>query len=191
MLKACSTTFSSEAGSCHDVLHAPLRDAGHSSVLPLLEIVVLIQVGQAIGVWSTLGLLVLAAVAGMMVIRQQGVSMVGRMFDAMSEGRLAVGSIVDSYAKIAAGCLLIVPGFITDALGLALLVPPLRALMLRAMLPGLAGQRRAETPAVTIVAAGAPDRHRRHLQAPRRRPRSQGLGRFPPPTLSRRGARDS
>jgi UPF0716 protein FxsA len=116
-------------------------------VLPLLEIVVLIQVGQAIGVWSTLGLLVLAAVAGMMVIRQQGVSMVGRMFDAMSEGRLAVGSIVDSYARIAAGCLLIVPGFITDALGLALLVPPLRALMLRAMLPGLAGRRRAKAPA--------------------------------------------
>jgi UPF0716 protein FxsA len=115
--------------------------------LPLLEIVVLIQVGQAIGVWATLGLLILAAVAGMMVIRQQGVSMVGRMFDAMSEGRLAVGSIVDSYTRIVAGCLLIVPGFITDALGLALLVPPLRALMLRAMLPGLAGPRRAETTA--------------------------------------------
>ncbi len=116
-------------------------------VLPLLEIVVLIQVGQAIGVWATLGLLVLAAVAGMMVIRQQGVSMVSRMFDAMSEGRLAVGAIIDSYAQIAAGCLLIVPGFITDALGLALLVPPLRALFFRAMLPGLAGRRRAEAPA--------------------------------------------
>ena len=116
-------------------------------VLPLLEIVVLIQVGQAIGVWATLGLLVLAAVAGMMVIRQQGVSMVGRMFDAMSEGRLAVGAIIDSYAQIAAGFLLIVPGFITDVLGLALLVPPLRAIMFRALLPGLAGRRRAEAPA--------------------------------------------
>ena len=115
-------------------------------VLPLLEIVVLIQVGQAIGIWSTLGLLVLAAVAGMMVIRQQGVSMVGRMFDAMSEGQLAVGSIVDSYARIVAGCLLIVPGFITDALGLALLVTPVRTLMLRAMLPGLAGRHRADAP---------------------------------------------
>ena len=114
--------------------------------LPLLEIVVLIQVGQAIGIWSTLGLLILAAVSGMMVIRQQGVSMVGRMFDAMSDGRLAVGSIVDSYARILAGCLLIVPGFITDALGLALLVAPVRALMLRAMLPGLAGRRRTDAP---------------------------------------------
>ncbi len=114
--------------------------------LPLLEIVVLIKVGQAIGLWPTLGLLFLAAFLGMFIIRQQGVSMVGRMFDTMSQGRFAVSSIVDSYAKIAAGCLLIVPGFITDALGIALLVPPLRSLMLGAMLPGFAGQRRAVDP---------------------------------------------
>ena len=111
--------------------------------LPLLEIVVLIQVGQAIGLWPTLGLLFLAAFLGMFIIRQQGLSMVGRMFDNMSQGSFAVSSIVDSYAKIAAGCLLIVPGFITDALGIALLVPPLRNLMLGAMLPGVAGRHRA------------------------------------------------
>jgi len=112
--------------------------------LPLLEIAVLIQVGQAIGFWPTLGLLVLSAAAGMIVIRQQGLSMVGRMFDSMSRGRFAVTSIVDSYAVIVAGCLLIVPGFITDALGLALLVPPLRSLILGAMLPGIAGRRRVD-----------------------------------------------
>ena len=78
--------------------------------LPLLEIVVLIQVGQAIGLWPTLGLLFLTAFLGMFIIRQQGLSMVGRMFDNMSQGSFAVTSIVDSYAKIAAGCLLIVPG---------------------------------------------------------------------------------
>jgi UPF0716 protein FxsA len=112
--------------------------------LPLLEIAVLIQVGQAIGFWPTLGLLVLSAAAGMIVIRQQGLSMVGRMFDSMSRGRFAVTSIVDSYAVIVAGCLLIVPGFITDALGLALLVPPLRSIILGAMLPGIAGRRRVD-----------------------------------------------
>jgi UPF0716 protein FxsA len=115
--------------------------------LPLLEIVVLIEVGQAIGLWPTLGLLFLAAFLGMFIIRQQGLSMVGRMFDTMSQGSFAVSSIVDSYAKIAAGCLLIMPGFITDALGIALLVPPLRNLMLGAMLPGVAGRRRAVDPA--------------------------------------------
>ena len=112
--------------------------------LPLLEIAVLIQVGQAIGFWPTLGLLVLSAAAGMIVIRQQGLSMVGRMFDSMSRGGFAVTSIVDSYAVIVAGCLLIVPGFITDALGLALLVPPLRSIILGAMLPGIAGRRRVD-----------------------------------------------
>ena len=115
--------------------------------LPLLEIVVLIKVGQAIGLWPTLGLLFLAAFLGMFIIRQQGVSMVGRMFDTMSQGSFAMTSIADSYAKIAAGCLLIMPGFITDALGIALLVPPLRNLMLGAMLPGVAGRRRGVDPA--------------------------------------------
>ena len=115
--------------------------------LPLLEIVVLIKVGQSIGLWPTLGLLFLAAFLGMFIIRQQGLSMVGRMFDNMSQGSFAVTSIVDSYAKIAAGCLLIVPGFITDVLGIALLVPPLRNLMLGAMLPGVAGRHRAVDPA--------------------------------------------
>jgi UPF0716 protein FxsA len=112
--------------------------------LPLLEIAVLIQVGQMIGFWPTLGLLVLSAALGMVVIRRQGLSMVGRMFDAMGQGRLAFASMVDSYAMIVAGCLLIVPGFISDVLGLALLVPPLRRLMLGVMLPGISGQRPAD-----------------------------------------------
>lgn len=109
---------------------------------PLLEIAVLIQVGQWIGFWPTLGLLVLAATAGMLVIRQQGVSMLGRMFDSVSRGQLAITAMVDSYAVIVAGCLLIVPGFLTDALGLALLVPPLRRWLVGAVLPGLAAPRR-------------------------------------------------
>jgi UPF0716 protein FxsA len=126
--------------------------------LPLLEIAVLIQVGQAIGFWPTLGLLVLSAAVGMIVIRQQGLSMVGRMFDSMSQGRFAVVSIVDSYAKIVAGCLLIVPGFITDALGLVLLVPPLRSLVLGAMLPGIAGRRRVEQRAASPNRPSEPPR---------------------------------
>jgi UPF0716 protein FxsA len=104
---------------------------------PLLEIAVLILVGQWIGFWATLGLLVLSAVVGMLVIRRQGVAMLGRMFESMSRGGLAITSIVDSYAMIVAGCLLIVPGFITDAFGLALLVPPLRHWLLAAVLPGM------------------------------------------------------
>ncbi|MCZ7593950.1 MAG: FxsA family protein [Hyphomicrobium sp.] len=118
---------------------------------PLLEIAVLIEVGQWIGFWPTLGLLVLAAAVGMLVIRQQGLSMLRHMFDSMSRGGLAITAMVDSYAVIVAGCLLIVPGFLTDALGLALLVPPLRRWLVGAVLPGLAAPRpdraRPEQPA--------------------------------------------
>lgn len=137
--------------------------------LPLLEITVLIKVGQSIGFWPTLGLLVLSAVAGMLVIRRQGLKMVGRLFDTMNRGGLIVVSMVDSYATILAGCLLIVPGFITDIMGLALLVPPLRRLALTAILPGFAqarrrhqappaGRDRAHDPAQPIVIEGTYER---------------------------------
>jgi len=108
--------------------------------LPFIEIALLIVVGQWIGLWPTLGLLVLSALLGMVVIRRQGLSMLGRMFDTMGRGGLGVASIVDSYAVILAGFLLIVPGFATDALGLLLLIPPVRRRMLRAVLPGFAAR---------------------------------------------------
>lgn len=95
---------------------------------PLLEIAVLIKVGQAIGVWSTIGLLVAAAFLGMIVIREQGVAMVGRMFAAASDGRMTLAPLIDGYAAVAAGFLLIIPGFISDVIGLLLLVPPVRRL---------------------------------------------------------------
>jgi UPF0716 protein FxsA len=123
---------------------SPLRIAGLFLFLgfPLLELAVLIEVGKAIGFWPTLGLLILSAIAGVMVIRQQGISMVGRMFETIGRGGLAFVSMVNGYFVILAGCLLIVPGFITDVLGLALLVPPLRQLILGAVLPGFADARR-------------------------------------------------
>lgn len=109
---------------------------------PLIELALLIAVGQAIGFWPTLGLLFLSATAGMLIIRDQGVSVIGRMFDTMSRGGLAFATMVDSYVVILAGLLLIIPGFMTDALGLALLFPPLRRLILGAILPGFSDARR-------------------------------------------------
>jgi UPF0716 protein FxsA len=112
---------------------------------PFLEIAVMIKVGQILGFWLTLGLLMGAAALGIFVIRREGMSMVSRMVDAASQGRMPVAGILDTYAAIVAGCLLIVPGFISDAIGLLLLVPPIRQYLLAAMLPGLAifGMRKA------------------------------------------------
>jgi UPF0716 protein FxsA len=106
--------------------------------LPILEIVVLIKVGGAIGVLPTIGLLILAALAGIGVIRAQGVAMVSRMFAAMNEGRMPLAAMIDGYAAIMAGFLLIAPGFISDVIGLLLLIPPLRRLVIAWSLSGVA-----------------------------------------------------
>lgn len=106
---------------------------------PLIEITLLIKAGETIGFWPTISLLIGAAVLGVLVIRNQGLTMVGRMLTAMNEDKLPIEPLLDGYARIVAGSLLIVPGFLSDAVGLALLVPPLRAWCIRRVVPGLAG----------------------------------------------------
>jgi UPF0716 protein FxsA len=108
-------------------------------VFPLLELALLIKAGETIGFWPTIGLLAAAAVSGFIVIRQQGLSMVGRMFATMNEGKLTFEPLLDGYALIMAGFLLIAPGFLSDALALLLLVPPLRRWGIRRAFPGLSG----------------------------------------------------
>lgn len=110
---------------------------------PLIEIALLIKAGETIGFWPTISLLIGAAVLGVLVIRDQGLTMVGRMLTAVNEGKLPIEPLLDGYARIVAGSLLIVPGFLSDALGLALLVPPLRAWCIRRVVPGLAGGARS------------------------------------------------
>jgi UPF0716 protein FxsA len=93
---------------------------------PLLEIALLIKVGQTIGIWPTIMLLIAAAGLGIVVIRQQGLSMVSRAFAAMNEGKPPIGPVFDSFVVIMAGFFLMIPGLLTDAVGLLLLVPPIR-----------------------------------------------------------------
>ena len=132
---------------------------------PLIEIAVLIKGGQGIGFWPTMMLLVAAAFLGMIVIREQGVSMVGRAFDAMREGRVPLEPMLDSYVVIMAGLLLIIPGLVSDAIGLLLLVPPLRRWCIRRVVPGVydhplvAGRDRRVEPRKPTVIEGTYTRH--------------------------------
>ncbi len=106
---------------------------------PLLEIALLIKAGEMIGFWPTISLLIGAGVLGVLVIREQGITMVGRMLNAVNEGKLPFEPMLDGYARIIAGLLLIVPGFLSDVAALLLLVPPLRAWAIRRALSGLTG----------------------------------------------------
>jgi UPF0716 protein FxsA len=96
------------------------------AAIPFLEIALMIKVGQAIGFWPTFALIVASAVLGSYVLYEQGFQVLGRAMDTMARGRPPVGSMVDGLFLALAGLLLIVPGFLTDAFGLTLLVPRIR-----------------------------------------------------------------
>jgi UPF0716 protein FxsA len=98
-------------------------------VVPIAELYVIIQVGEAIGVVPTLVILLADAVLGSMLLRHQGRAAWVRFNRALAEGRLPHKEVFDGVLVIFGGALLITPGFLTDILGLILLIPPTRALI--------------------------------------------------------------
>jgi UPF0716 protein FxsA len=109
-------------------------------VVPIAELYVLWQVGDWIGILPTLALLVLDSVLGGVLVRSQGRAAWRRFNAALSRGRAPAGEAIDGALILFGGALLLTPGFLTDVLGLSLLLPPSRALVRRAVLRG-AGRR--------------------------------------------------
>jgi UPF0716 protein FxsA len=102
-------------------------------LVPLLEIALFIDVGEAIGLWPTLGLVVATAVLGTWQLRQQGLATLGRARAQMDRGRLPTRELFDGFCLVIAGALLLTPGFMTDSLGFALFIPPVRDAIRRAL----------------------------------------------------------
>ena len=98
-------------------------------VVPLAELYVIIQVGQAIGLIPTLVLLLLDALLGAMLLRHQGRAAWIQFNRALAENRLPHKEVYDGILVILGGALLLTPGFITDIFGLVLLLPPTRAIV--------------------------------------------------------------
>jgi UPF0716 protein FxsA len=98
-------------------------------VVPLAELYVIIQVGQAIGLVPTLALLLVDALLGSILLRHQGRAAWIRFNRALAEGRLPHKEVFDGVLVIVGGALLLTPGFLTDIVGLILLIPPTRALV--------------------------------------------------------------
>lgn len=95
-------------------------------VVPLVEIWLLITVGSAIGAGWTVFLVVLTAVIGAVLVRAQGLSTLARSQALLRQGELPAIELLEGAALLVAGALLLTPGFFTDAVGFALLVPWLR-----------------------------------------------------------------
>src|SRR5258708_5869489 len=94
--------------------------------LPLAEIAVFIQVGQWLGLGPTLALVLLSALAGIMVIRHQSLATLTAVRAALARNQVPAAALFDAACVLVAGFLLILPGFISDAAALVLLIQPLR-----------------------------------------------------------------
>src|SRR5919199_3243872 len=98
-------------------------------VVPLVELYVIIQVGQAIGALPTIALLLLDSLLGSALLRSQGRAVWRRFNAALSAGRPPAREVLDGGLVILGGAFLLTPGFVTDVLGLVFLLPPTRALV--------------------------------------------------------------
>tara|TARA_R110002020_G_scaffold231671_4_gene442874 strand:- start:154 stop:633 length:480 start_codon:yes stop_codon:yes gene_type:complete len=95
--------------------------------LPIIEIAIFIKVGQTIGLMPTLALIIVAALAGGLLLRLQGLQILGQLRSNVSSGKLPGRAIADAMMVGLAALLLILPGFLSDIVALALLLPPVRS----------------------------------------------------------------
>lgn len=103
------------------------------ALLPLIEIAGFVIVGGWLGLWPTLALVILAAVLGVAVIRLQGPGAVRDVQGGMARAADPLSPLVHRALKVVAGGLLILPGFFSDLIAVALLVPPVRRLIIATM----------------------------------------------------------
>jgi UPF0716 protein FxsA len=102
--------------------------------IPVVEMWILIQVGGVIGAWPTIGLVLLTAVVGLALLRRQGFDTLARVRARLESGEVPALEMLEGLVLAVSGALLLTPGFFTDALGFAGLIPgPRRRLIKRLM----------------------------------------------------------
>jgi UPF0716 protein FxsA len=98
-------------------------------VVPIVELAVIIKIGAAIGVLNTIGLLILSSIVGAWLMKREGLGVVRRMQIAVAQGRVPGRELVDAFLILFGGALMVAPGFLTDVLGMLLLLPPVRSVV--------------------------------------------------------------
>lgn len=98
-------------------------------IVPIVELAIIIQVGSRVGVLTTVVLLIGVSVVGAWMVKFQGLGVLNRIQRGLSQGELPTKELVNGGLILFAGALMLTPGFLTDAVGLALLLPPVRAVV--------------------------------------------------------------
>ncbi len=98
-------------------------------VVPIVELYVIVQVAGGIGVLETIGLLIVVSVVGAWLVRREGMGVLRKVQQQLAAGEMPTKQIVDGGLIMFAGALMLTPGFVTDAIGVLLLIPPTRILV--------------------------------------------------------------
>lgn len=122
--------------------------------IPLLELAILLQVGQLIGLLPTFGLVVVTGVAGAALARRQGIRAFVAVQRELAEGRLPGRSLLDGLAILVGGAFLLTPGILTDVAGFSLLFPGSRRWLQRVVRRSLERRIREGTVEFTVYGAG-------------------------------------
>jgi len=102
-------------------------------VVPIAELAVLLKVGAAIGIANTIGLLILVSLVGGWLVKREGLGVLRRIQQQLELRRLPGAELVDGLLVLIAGALLLTPGFLSDVVGILLLLPPVRAVFRRVL----------------------------------------------------------
>jgi UPF0716 protein FxsA len=119
-------------------------------VVPLAELAVIIAVGDFLGLLPTLVLLLVVSVVGAWLAKREGLAAWRRFQLALADGRVPTVEVADGAMILLAGALLLTPGFLSDVVGILLLLPPTRA-MARRLAPRLAARRLRRRGRVVVV----------------------------------------
>jgi UPF0716 protein FxsA len=94
--------------------------------LPLLELAILVKLGEVIGFWPTIGVVIVTGILGASLARAQGFMVYTRIQSELAAGRIPAGELVDGLLILIGGIVLLTPGLLTDLFGFALLIPWMR-----------------------------------------------------------------
>ena len=119
-------------------------------VVPFVELYVIFQLGHAIGFGNTIAVMIIVSLVGAWLVKREGISTLRKAQRELDAGRLPGKQVVDGLLILLAGGLLLTPGFVTDVVGILLLLPPVRALLRRGV------SKRMSTRIITVQSRPTP-----------------------------------
>jgi len=102
-------------------------------VVPIIEIMVLMNVGAWLGAWPTIAIVIITAWLGAKNVKLQGIATLNSVQTKMAQGEMPSDEIVAGLLLVVAGVLLVTPGFVTDFFGLSLLIPNVRNMLIKSV----------------------------------------------------------